>query len=147
MVSTGKSNIVLQYSSGTPMNKNSSSTQQRQMEGSIRNNITKNYQDVGEDFESNLQTRFSESSSPMKSGRSFALDQNSQYSTSIGSQELFQQPRQVKMLPRDHNLTKEQLIVKVRKEMNCVMEFIAQVHDKVGNGQAGLLFAFKKINN
>ena len=43
-------------------------------------------------------------------------------------------------------MTKEQLISKVHREMQDVMEFIAQMHDKLGNGFAALLHAFKKMN-
>lgn len=82
----------------------------------------------------------------MKNQRSFVLDSNSNYSsqsTSIGSEV---HGRQSLMLPREHNMTKDQLISKVHREMQDVMEFIAQMHDKLGNGFAALLHAFKKIN-
>ena len=61
--------------------------------------------------------RFSESTSPMKNQRSFVLDSNSNYSslsTSIGSE---LHGRQSQMLPRDHNLSVDQLISKVHRDM------------------------------
>lgn len=50
------------------------------------------------------------------------------------------------MLPRDHNMTVDQLIAKVHKEMQCVMEFMAQSHDKLGNGFAAYVYVIKKTN-
>ena len=37
-------------------------------------------------------------------------------------------------------------MAKVRKEMQCVMDYIAQIHDKLGNGYGGYSYVFKKIN-
>ena len=65
-------------------------------------------------------------------------------STTIGSEQNHTQSRQ--LLPRDHNLSKEQLIGKMRKEMQCVMDYIAQTHDKLGNGFSAYLYTFKRIN-
>lgn len=62
-------------------------------------------------------------------------------STSVGSER-----GQALMLPRDHNMTVDQLIAKVHKEMQCVMEFMAQSHDKLGNGFAAYVYVIKKTN-
>ena len=101
---------------------------------------------ANDQFDLRKRQRVSESTSPMKNQRSFVLDSISNYSsqsTSIGSE---MHGRHSLMLPREHNMTKEQLISKVHREMQDVMEFIAQMHDKLGNGFAALLHAFKKIN-
>ena len=64
-------------------------------------------------------------------------------STSVGSTE--RQNPQV-MLPRDHGMTKDQLIAKVHKEMQSVLEFMAMSHDKLGNGYAAFVYVAKKMN-
>ena len=50
------------------------------------------------------------------------------------------------MLPRDHNLSIDQLIAKVHKEMQCVMEFLAASHDKLGNGFSAFAYVIKRTN-
>lgn len=42
-------------------------------------------------------------------------------------------------------MTKDQLIAKVHKESTCMMEFLANIHDKLGNGFAAYLYVMKKI--
>ena len=54
-------------------------------------------------------------------------------STSVGS--IDRQNNQI-MLPRDHGMTKDELILKVHKDMQCILEFLALSHDKLGNGYA-----------
>jgi len=49
------------------------------------------------------------------------------------------------LLPREHNMTKEQLMAKVRKEAQSVMEFLANSHDRLGNGFAAYLYVMKKM--
>ena len=50
------------------------------------------------------------------------------------------------LLPRDHNMSKEQLIAKVHKDMQSVLEFLAVSHDKLGNGFAAYHYVMKKTN-
>ena len=66
-------------------------------------------------------------------------------STSIGSE--LQSKNQVEMLPREHNMTTEQLIAKVHKDNSDVFEFLAQIHDKLGNGFTAYLFVMKRMNS
>ena len=41
-------------------------------------------------------------------------------------------------------MTKEQLLLKVHKEMYCCLEFMGGNHDKLGNGFAAFAYIFKK---
>ena len=51
------------------------------------------------------------------------------------------------MLPRDHGMSKDELIAKVHKEMHCIIEFMAMSHDKLGNGYQAFTYVIKKTNN
>ena len=50
------------------------------------------------------------------------------------------------MLPRDHDLSTEQLVQKVHKDMYCAFEFMGGNLDKVGNGFAAFFWIVKRTS-
>ena len=44
-------------------------------------------------------------------------------------------------------MTKDELILKVHKDMQCILEFMALSHDKLGNGCAAFQYVIKKTNS
>ena len=50
------------------------------------------------------------------------------------------------MLPRDHNMSVDQLIAAVHKEIYSVMENFAANHDKLGNGYSAYTYILKRTS-
>lgn len=96
--------------------------------------------------QSDMAIEIEDHASPKKgANRRGADEQNdSSQSTSIGSTE---RGRKQGMLPRDHTMTKEQLLHKVHTQMYCCLEFIGNSHDKLGNGFPSLAYIFKKTGS
>ena len=80
--------------------------------------------------------------SPKRMGKRGSEDSEN-ISTSVGSND---KTKQQIMLPRDHKMTKEQLIMKVHKDMQCVLEILPGNHDKLGNGYKSFIMVMKKVN-